>query len=426
MAVDISTLKAAHIALKSPSVQSYEDLLGKAPQLKDYSKLFKKIWKLSGKPDYLDFGRHAFFNHYGHTTTNEIRLKAIDYCIKKLITARVQPSSYIFRHLPRRYSLKRDNQETYVFEVQKFIKELVDIMSSRASSAIYNDSIFFDVILSVCATKRAFLARNAESSEAHLFGALQPPDSCGLFTLISGYSVEYNRRIYSSLKGGGASSSLSKGRSFTGNSLYKEYKSLIPKGTVGMTPNGLIARVQNPTDYETIRLQQAINCFLKHPEISLDHKTTRYQSETRMITLGEKTYSLSTYLFNSEKVSPVYLMHTSPLLHKKLLKKASRLFINALKSSEDEETLLKKMAEFQYLLSHISPFFRGSAAICEWIEMAIFCSHGYKVSYKDETCMNLEALTLSLEEFVEKYPSFIKISKNNSSTCFGIGQTINW
>lgn len=413
MAVDISTLKAAHIALQSPSLESYEDLLGKAPQLKDYSKLFKKVWKLSGKPDYLDFGRHAFFNHYGHTTTNAIRFKSVDYCIRKLITAPVKPSSYIFRKGPRRYTLKKDYQEKYVFEVQKFIKELVDIMSSRASSDIYSDSIFFDMILSLCATKRAFLARDAESSEADLFGALQPPDSCGLFTLISGYSVEYNRRIYHSLKGGGVSSSLSKGRSFTRTSLSDEYKALIPKGIAEMIPNALIARVQKPRDYETIRLQQAVNCFLTHPEICLDQKTTRYQSETRMITLGEKTYSLSTYLFNSEKIAPVYLMHTSPLLHKELLKKASRLFINALKSSEDEETLLKKMAEFQYLLSHISPFFRGSAAICEWIEMAIFCSHGYKVSYKDEICMNLEALTLSLEEFVEKYPSFIKISKKN-------------
>ena len=51
-------------------------------------------------------------------------------------------------------------------------------------------------------------------------------------------------------------------------------------------------------------------------------------------------------------------------------------------------------------------------AISEWIELAIYESHGFEMKYK--LPVNLEALTLPFQEFVEKYPSMVDVQKKSS------------
>lgn len=56
------------------------------------------------------------------------------------------------------------------------------------------------------------------------------------------------------------------------------------------------------------------------------------------------------------------------------------------------------------------PFERGSAAIEEWIEMIIYRYHQCELEYKSGISINMEALTLLMDKFIEKYASMIKLT----------------
>ena len=107
----------------------------------------------------------------------------------------------------------------------------------------------------------------------------------------------------------------------------------------------------------------------------------------------------------------IRLDHTAPSQLLKLMPHIAHQFEKILQMSSDDPHLMREMAFFQYLMAHACPFLRGSAAICEWFEMALFATHGFQVQYKPETCINLEALTTALPDFVESYEAGLFFEK---------------
>ncbi len=69
---------------------------------------------------------------------------------------------------------------------------------------------------------------------------------------------------------------------------------------------------------------------------------------------------------------------------------------------KDPETIKKNVAAFRYLFAHAMPYERGSAAIGEWFEKAIYKHCGY--DFSSGSSADLNALTsLSMSDFEGVY-----------------------
>jgi Avirulence protein len=136
-----------------------------------------------------------------------------------------------------------------------------------------------------------------------------------------------------------------------------------------------------------------------------------------------KMYALSQYLtwmnrdFFEDPVehmtdrSIVTILHQDPFLIDLMLNDIAKIFKEAIGWNKENVTLLKnQIALLQYELAHAMPFIRGSAAISEWLEMAIYRFHGFTLTYNPDKMVNLEALTSLLDEFVQNYDSMISLT----------------
>jgi hypothetical protein len=104
----------------------------------------------------------------------------------------------------------------------------------------------------------------------------------------------------------------------------------------------------------------------------------------------------------NESVSTI--IHQDPFLIREMLQDVAKLFKEAVLWNRDKDDLKKlkdRVALIDYELSHAMPFYRGSAAIAEWIEMALYQYHGFTLRYLPEKLVNLEALTSPLHEFIQ-------------------------
>jgi hypothetical protein len=79
--------------------------------------------------------------------------------------------------------------------------------------------------------------------------------------------------------------------------------------------------------------------------------------------------------------SPV-IIHTDPKAFEDLEKIIEEQFHLCLLKEPDTNRLKKKVAIFRYLLAQATLYQRGSAAIAEWIEKAIYKYHGFNFDYK--------------------------------------------
>ena len=113
----------------------------------------------------------------------------------------------------------------------------------------------------------------------------------------------------------------------------------------------------------------------------------------------------------------ISLIHQDPFLINDSLLEIGRVFKKAVEWNREEglEKLTHLIADITYLFSHAMPLERGSAAVGEWLEMALYQYHGFDIKYAEGVCVNMEALTLPYREFMEKYTSFFKIYPINSS-----------
>lgn len=81
------------------------------------------------------------------------------------------------------------------------------------------------------------------------------------------------------------------------------------------------------------------------------------------------------------------------------------------KPEQGEQALKDTVAELRYLFANVMPFDRGNGAVGEWLELAIYQSHGYtQVRHKDESVLHVDALSsLFLMQFLQKYDSLIEL-----------------
>jgi hypothetical protein len=116
-----------------------------------------------------------------------------------------------------------------------------------------------------------------------------------------------------------------------------------------------------------------------------------------------------------KRCSTVWINHLSYTLLPKVLKDVETVFCRSLQCQE-LETLIPLVGEFRFKFAFACPYERGSAAIAEWFEKAIYQSKDYELSYKNGVMIDLKAFeTPSLPLFLKKYPSYIVLK--NSSPC---------
>ena len=175
-------------------------------------------------------------------------------------------------------------------------------------------------------------------------------------------------------------------------------------------------------DYKLVRwLIMVVRLREKYPE----ERKSDWVTGTVRIQIGDKMYALTqyfTWLYRTCSNDPiermtlksrVALIHQDLFLIEPTLQEIAKIFKRAVEWDGKEISRLQQdVAELEYLFSHCAPFARGSMAISEWIEMAIYESHGFEIKYK--LPVNLEALTLPFQEFVEKYPSMVDVQKKSS------------
>ncbi len=131
---------------------------------------------------------------------------------------------------------------------------------------------------------------------------------------------------------------------------------------------------------------------------------------------GKKTILTEALFFQYDEgpvsFSNALLLHLDPFLLEPLLGDIAKLFKEAVITPSSElQQIKERVALFKYYFSHSAPYHRGSAAIGEWMERAIYRSHGYEARYFDHVCSDLEALVAPLSTFWERYDQIVHIQK---------------
>ncbi len=149
---------------------------------------------------------------------------------------------------------------------------------------------------------------------------------------------------------------------------------------------------------------------------------------TSRLSLGGKLYGLSEYFFWThityednpldwmvEQKRPITVIHHDSFLLEKTIHFVAEFFEKAVLITDEEETK-ESCALFRYTFAHLMPYSRGSAAIAEWFERAIYLSKGFNLSYNIHKQVDLEALTaLTLDEFMDRYDEMIILKKPEDS-----------
>lgn len=104
-----------------------------------------------------------------------------------------------------------------------------------------------------------------------------------------------------------------------------------------------------------------------------------------------------------------WLTHPYPTDLPNVMIFVAKLFEEAVLIPSDDPELIPKIAKFQYYLQQACPFERGSTAISEWFEIALFALHGFEIVYKPGSSSTLAALLSSLSDFTSNYRSFFDL-----------------
>lgn len=175
-----------------------------------------------------------------------------------------------------------------------------------------------------------------------------------------------------------------------------------------------------PKEYQRFKLDACIGEYhTQYPEtIKSDFILVTVRDE-----VDGKMFALSQYFLNfpsaptiAQRIeaikdrSIVLLIHQDVFLLEPMLADIAKVFKQAiLCHTNDLNSLKQHMALFKYQFSHAKPFFRGSAAISEWMERAVYAYQGYAVIYNNNKMPSFEARTSSLKEFADNYDSIVNI-----------------
>lgn len=109
--------------------------------------------------------------------------------------------------------------------------------------------------------------------------------------------------------------------------------------------------------------------------------------------------------------SSVGVVHMDKYLIDETLKKIADLFAKAICAGRENcADLQKNIGLMRYYMAHCMPWGRGSAAIAEALEGAVYNACGYQVLHNPKMLVDLEALsTPQISVFMENYPNMVKL-----------------
>lgn len=120
--------------------------------------------------------------------------------------------------------------------------------------------------------------------------------------------------------------------------------------------------------------------------------------------------------------SKLFILHQDAHRRSASLAECARLFTEIIETGKslEENELKEKMALFRYIFAHGNPFIRGSSAIGEWLEKAIYQHLGFSCEQpkgNSTETIDVFALTaLSFAEYLRKYHEAIRIAPIKEQT----------
>ncbi len=197
--------------------------------------------------------------------------------------------------------------------------------------------------------------------------------------------------------------------------------------TVILTDWNLMRQLQeiDPNLYQKIKRTQVIkDTYISYPQ----EKKSDWILATSYLEINDRIVPLSEYLtwrYRDGHNDPVErrvnfpivtIIHQDPFFIPWMLSDIAQIFQKAMEwDQQNLQELIEDVALLQYEIAHAMPFLRGSAAIAEWLEQAMYRYHGFAFAYVSEKLVNLEALTLPLALFIRTYPSMIHLTPKNCS-----------
>lgn len=189
------------------------------------------------------------------------------------------------------------------------------------------------------------------------------------------------------------------------------------------TRNVNVARTLNersPIDYHKLKLWGVIE-YLKeeYQAVARDWIFVKKRSEA-----NNQNSALSQFITwipngDEEPVSLMFCYAAVTIIHQdwtlidSSLNGIAQIFKQALECDRNAIEELKTLsAKFQYRIADTMPFRRGSAAVSEIFERAIYRYHQYRLEYNPDCWVNLEAITSLEDDFISEYGSMIILTPN--------------
>lgn len=161
--------------------------------------------------------------------------------------------------------------------------------------------------------------------------------------------------------------------------------------------------------------------FITDPATGEDIVTTSFYTihiDDPKSPTGLSPFSISRYEFED---TYTLIHHMNPDHQPKIIPNLAKKWREILlwRGSNADE-LKEKCAEFHYLMSHAMIFVRGSAAITEWITLALYLYHDFKPTrYSDNSIDELAMGNPSMKKFVSEYVSDVVLTPIKSRNCCG-------
>jgi len=131
--------------------------------------------------------------------------------------------------------------------------------------------------------------------------------------------------------------------------------------------------------------------------------------------MAEQTDSIvKPFIGEKSNIIAISIPSTTPAIEH-AMKECEKLFAEIVswdRSKNDVADLKSKVALLRYIFARASPYFRGSAAIGEWLEMASYGFHDFEICrYIGKGTVDLEALTIgSWSKYLEQYNKMLEIA----------------
>jgi hypothetical protein len=177
-------------------------------------------------------------------------------------------------------------------------------------------------------------------------------------------------------------------------------------------------RKNNLEAYKNIRLLEIIpnrsECLPMNGKQPILHIISRLELEPgKMCALSHYFSQIDSFLPDGSNcmTTPFLVVHQDPYLFEDTLKAVSQIFARVMnwKHRAGVNELKDFVGRIRYILAHVAPFGRGSAAICEWIETALYWHHGF-TDFQSPKNRDLKAISsMSLDRFMEYYHKNTKI-----------------